>query len=121
MADALVVQEQLRIRLTRNGAILYEQNFSPDDVAYTVHSSDRLVLAANMGAFQEANLGDIGASTPGEHLFIVVDRPITIAVNATTKDVVADVLVLVGSSITNLYFKNTDANNTATVEYLVTD
>lgn len=121
MADVLNVDEFIRLKLTRNGDKLYEQVYDPLVETYTVHAAERVVLAAGMSSFQQANLGDIDGSPAGQHLMVVADRAITIAVNTTAKEVVADTLILIGASISALYFKNTDANNTATVEYVVTD
>jgi hypothetical protein len=119
--DVLNVDEFIRVKLVRNGSTLYEQVHDPAEESYTVHAADRLVLAANMGSFQQANLGDIDGTPAGQHLIVVADRAITIAVNTTAKEVVADTLILIGASISALYFKNTDVNNTATVEFVVTD
>lgn len=121
MADVLSVDEFIRLKLIRNDNKLYEQVYDPTEETYTVHSADRLVLAAGMAAFQQANLGDIDGSPAGQHLMVKADRAITIAVNDTAKEVVADTLMMIGASITALYFKNTDADNTATVEFVVTD
>jgi hypothetical protein len=52
---------------------------------------------------------------------VVSERAITMAVNVTTKQVVGDVLMMKGTSVSHLYFKNTDANNTATLEFVVAD
>lgn len=75
-----------------------------------------------MGSPQEANLGDIGVANPGKKLIVETSRPILVAINDNTKLwPVEDVLVMASDGITALYFQNTDANNTATVEFLVTD
>ena len=121
MADVMKRSENLRILLTRNGSNLYEQVLSTTEATFTRYSSDRVVLAANMGAFQQADLGDIDGSNPGASLMIVSDRAITIAVNDTAKIVVASTLMLLGTSVTALFFKNTDANNQAIVQYVVVD
>ncbi len=122
MADVLLVDEFVRLRLTRNGDELYNQTYDPTTKeTYTVHAADRIVLAANMSSFQQASLGDIDGSPAGQHLMVKADRAITIAVNAEANAVVADTLMMIGASITSLHFKNTDANNTATVEFVVTD
>ncbi len=121
MADVLSVDEFVRLTLTRNDKTLYEQVFDPTEETYTVHKAGRIVLAAGMSSFQQANLGDIDGSPAGQHLMVVADRAITIAVNTTAKEVVGSTLMMVGASISALYFKNTDANNTATVEFVVTD
>lgn len=124
MADVLTVSDSFRIVLERNGEELYTQHFTNTaDETYTRHASDRLVLAAGMSAFQQVNLGDIGASYPGQHLLLVVSEgpAITIAVNDTANTVDATVLAMSGASITALYVKNTDADQTATIEFVVTD
>lgn len=121
MADVLEVQELIRVKLLRNGSTLYEQVANPTAVTYTRHASDRLVLAANMANFQEASLGSINSTNPGKHVFVVADRSITIAANTTAQQVVGDTLMMRDTSISHLYFKNTDANNTATVQFVVTD
>lgn len=122
MADVLAVEESYRVSLKRNGEGLYTQyHANTADETYTRHAGDRLVLAAGMSSFQQVNLGDIGASYPGEHLLLVSDRAITIAVNDTANSVVGSMLAMSGAAITALYVKNTDANNTATIEFVVTD
>ena len=107
--------------LTRNGTTLYSQYFNPIAVTYTRHADDRLVLPANMSTFQEASLGDINSTNLGKHIVVEADRAITIAVNTTAQNVVAYFMMMSGASISHLYFKNTDANNTATLEFAVTD
>lgn len=120
--DVLIVEESYRLTLDRNGKELYTQyHTNTADETYTRHASDRLVLAAGMSSFQQINLGDIGVSNPGEHLLLISDRSITIAVNDTTTYVDGSMLALSGAAITALYVKNTDANNTATIEFVVTD
>jgi outer membrane protein OmpA-like peptidoglycan-associated protein len=54
-------------------------------------------------------------------MIVVSDRAITVAVNLTTQKISADTLMMVGASISHIYVKNTDANNTATISYVVTD
>lgn len=121
MADTMEVEQRVRLLLTRNNQKLYEQNFSSTAESYTVHAADRVVLATNMSAFQQASLGDIGSSTPGTHMLVVSDRPIYIAVNTTAQQVYGDALAMSGANVTGLYFKNTDTGNEATVEFVVTD
>ena len=121
MADVMLVEQLIRMTLTRNGTMIYYQHFNPTAVTYSRHASDRLVLPANMSTFQEASLGDINSTNLGTHLAMISDRAITVAVNTTTKQVVADVLVMRGTNVSHLYFKNTDADNTATIEFAVTD
>ena len=121
MADTLEVQDSARLKLTRNGIVLYDQNFVSTAQTYTVHAADRVVLATNMSSFQQASLGDLGASTPAEFLMVVSDQAITIGVSSTTATISADLLLMQGASVTQLHFKNTDANNTATVEFVATD
>jgi hypothetical protein len=116
------VSESARFLLTRNGIKLYEQLYtSTADTTYTRHASDRLVLSSNMSGFQEASLGDINSTNLGAHLMVVSDRAITIAVNTTSQFISADTLMMVNTSVSHLYFKNTDANKTATVSFIVTD
>ena len=121
MADVLLVDEFIRLKLTRNGDKLFEQVYDALEESYTVHAADRIVLPAGMSSFQQASLGDIDGSPAGQHLFIIADRAITIGIDDTVKVVVAHTLMMVGASISALYFKNTDANNTATVQFAVTD
>ena len=121
MADVLNVDEFVRLKLTRNGDKLFQQVHDPTEESYTVHAAERIVLPAGMSSFQQASLGDIDGSPAGQHLFLIADRAISIAVNDTAKVVVGYVLMLTGASISALYFKNTDANNTATVQFAVTD
>jgi hypothetical protein len=75
-----------------------------------------------MGAPEQANLGDIGAGTPGKKLIIETDQPILVGVNSNTSLwPVEAVLIMASDGITSLWFQNTDADNEATVEFLVTD
>jgi hypothetical protein len=115
------VQESLRLLLTKNGIKLYEQQETTTAVSYTRHASDRVVLSSNMSSFQEADLGDINSTNLGQHLMVVSDRAVTIAVNTTSQYISADTLMMVNTSVSHLYFKNTDANKLARVSYVVTD
>jgi hypothetical protein len=122
VADVLKVSESARFLLTRNSVTLYEQIYhSATDQTYTRHAADRLVLSSNMSGFQEASLGDINSTNLGAHLMVASDRAITIAVNTTSQYISADTLMMVNTSVSHLYFKNTDANKTATVSFMVTD
>ncbi len=118
MADVLRVSELARLKLTRNGSILYDQAFSPVEESYTEHSGDRVVLATNMASPQQVDLGGVSS---GQHLLVETDRAIKIGVGSQTFLVdVTKVLMVVGS-FSSLYFQNESTTNTATVEYLVTD
>ena len=75
-----------------------------------------------MGAPQQASLGDIGVATPGKKLIVETDRAISVGVNDSTKLwPISSILVMASDGITSLWFQNTDATNTATVTFLVTD
>ena len=52
---------------------------------------------------------------------VTSDRPIYIAINSEAQNVYGDTLVMDGTSVSALYFKNTNTTNTATVEFVVTD
>lgn len=121
MADILEVQESARFLLTRNNSVLYEQVFRPTAVTFTRQAADRVVLSSNMAGYQEVNLNDINSTNLGQHLLVVSDRAITIAVNTTSQYISADTLMMVSASISHLYLKNTDASNLAIVSYAVTD
>jgi hypothetical protein len=111
----------MQLTLFRNGVKLYEQIFQPEEASYTRQANDRIVLAANMGAPQQASLGDIDVSNPGQHLLVTADRQIKIGVNSSSVLTDAEALMVIGGSVETLYFQNTDATNTATVEFVVTD
>lgn len=121
MVDILNIEAHIRLLLTRNGEKLLDFPHTTAAETYVRQANDRLQLAKNQVAFQTIDLNDIGVTNPGQHLFVRAERPITIAINTTAKEVVADTLVVLGSSITALFFKNTDVDNTTDVEFLVTD
>lgn len=122
MADVIRVAPSARLQIKRNGTIFHDQIYAPEEESYTIHSGDRIVLAAAMGAPQEADLGDIDAGTPGSRLMLTTDRTIYIAVNDVTKLVeVGEVYMIAGGTIETLYLQNTDATKTATVEFIITD
>jgi len=119
MADSMKVKETYRMRLTRNGVTLYNQEYStPTDETYSEHAADRVVLATNMVSPQQASLGGI---TTGQHLAIKTDRAIKVGVSSQTNLLdVERALVIVGS-FTSLWFQNESTTNTATVEFVATD
>lgn len=121
MADTLEVEQSARLKLLRNDVTLYEQQFSSTAATYSVHAADRVVLATNMSAFEEASIGSVNTTNTGSHLMVVSSQAIDIAVNTTAQSVNADVFAMSGATITHLYFKNTDTDNEATVEFVVSD
>lgn len=118
MADVLKVTELARLKLTRNGTVLYDQTFEPTEESYSEHSADRVVLAVNMASPQQVNLGGVAT---GRHLILETDQTIKVGVDSTTNLwQISSALMLVGS-FTNLYVQNESLTNTATVQVVVTD
>lgn len=75
-----------------------------------------------MGAPEAANIGDMGAGTPGKKLMVETDRPIYVAINDSARLwPVENFLAMASDGITSLYFQNTDASNTATVVFVITN
>ena len=119
MADVLKVEPTARIRLTKNGIRLYEQRYDPVAQAFTEYTADRLILATNMTAVSEVNLGGVAT---GEFLLVQTDQQIKLGVdNQTTLWTFSGAAMLAGSSFTHVYLKNESTTNTATVEIIVVD
>ena len=122
MADVLRVSQFAKLEIRRNNIHYHYQGFASEEVAYTVHGGDRVVLTTSMASPEQANLGDIDAGTPGKKLIVETDRPILVGVNSNTALwPVEHVLMMASEGITELWFQNTDADNEATVEFIVTD
>jgi hypothetical protein len=119
MADVLKVEPSARFKLTRNGINLYSQHFAPASQAYTEHTSDRLILATNMAAVQELDLGGV---TTGEFLLVETDNSVKIGVdNQTVLTTVNKAFMLSGASFTHIYLQNVSTTNTATIQAVVAD
>jgi hypothetical protein len=123
MADVLKVQAKARFKLTRNNAILYDQDFLSSEIAYAESAGARIVLATNI-AFQQFDMEGVAT---GEFLMIESDRPILVALGTTAlywpigSGTKGGALMLSGSSFTNIYVKNESVTNLATVQIAVTD
>jgi len=121
MADITRVTTFARIKLIHDGRDFHDHEFRESDIDYTIHSADRVVLAADMASPQEVNLGDIGAATPGTHLMLKTDREIKVALDdITALWTVSGVLLFVGS-FSHLYVQNENLTTEAVVEYEATD
>jgi hypothetical protein len=121
MADVLKVDEIATLRLTRNGLDILNQKFAPATEEWSYMSSERVTLSTNMTSYEQADMGSINTTNPGNHVFIRTERPVLIALNTTPQNVESDFLMMSGASITRLYFKNENTTNTTWVEYTVTD
>ena len=95
MADVLKVQPKARFKVTRNGTVLYDQDFAPGEATYTEHAGgDRPILVA---LNTTAQVWQIGTGTTG------------------------GAVVLSGASITHIYVQNESTTNVATAHLIVTD
>lgn len=79
-----------------------------------------------MATPQEASLGDLGASNPGQRLMIEVSDisvpgTLFIAIDDVTKLIKVDRVFLMNGPFERLWFQNTDPNNTVTVEFVATN
>lgn len=121
MSDITRVNVFGRLKLIHDGSDFHEHFFAEEDIDYTVHSGDRVVLAADMASPQEIDLGDIGAATPGTHLMLVTDREIKVGLDSDTNLwTVTGVLLIVGS-FTHVYVQNENLTTEAVVTYEATD
>jgi hypothetical protein len=117
MADVLRANEAARLRLIRNGVVVYDQSYSPTEEAYTEHAGDRFVLATNSGV-QQVNLGGISTAT---RVMIETDRVINVGIDSQTYLIpISKAFMLVGS-FSALYVQNESTTNVATIEFLATD
>ena len=124
MADVLKVQPKARFKVTRNGTVLYDQDFAPGEATYTEHAGARVILATNMGAFQEFDMEGVAT---GEYFMLETDRPLLVALNSTAQvwqvgtGTTGGALMLSGASITHIYVQNESTTNVATAHLIVTD
>lgn len=118
MADVLRVGELARLKLFRNGVVVYDQAYAPQEETYTEHAGDRVVLATNMASPEQVNLGGVATA---EHLMLETSGEIKVGINSQTNLITVKKALLVISSFSTLYFQNENTTNTATVEYMVTD
>jgi len=124
MADYVRVDKLVRIKLTRNSVNLYEQVYELENQTFVEFEASRVVLATNMSAFEEYNMG---AVTTAQHVMVEVDQEIRVALNAEAtsftvgSDESGGVLMIGGTGITHLYFKNENTTYTATANVVVTD
>lgn len=118
MADVLRVRPLARLKLSRNEATLYDQNYAPNERAFVESSADRFVLAANT-TVQEVNLGGVAT---GDMLLLITNRAINVGVDSQTNLwSVGKAVMLDGGSFTHLYVQNQSTTVEATVDVLVTD
>lgn len=123
MASVLKVQPKARFQLTRDGAVLYDQDFFPNEVDYTEQAIARFVLATNSG-MQEFDMEGVAS---GEYFMLETDRPIQVALNTTAlkwpvgSGSGGGAILLSGSEITHIYVENESTTNVATVQVAVTD
>ncbi len=118
MADVLRVGELARLKLLRNGVVMFDQAYSPVEEPFTEHAGERVVLAAAMATPQQVNLGGV---TTGQHLMLRTTGDIKVGINSSTNLIdVSKALFLVGT-ITSLYLQNLDPDDTVTVDLVVTD
>jgi len=119
MADVLKVEPAARIKLTRNGVSLYAQHFAPASQAYTEYTSDRLILATNMAAVSELDMGGV---TTGEFLLVETDNSVKIGIdNQTVLTTFNKSFMVSGSSFTHIYLQNVSTTNTAIIQAVVVD
>lgn len=123
MADILKAKDFIRVRLTRNGTVLYDQSYVSEDDPYTEHTTERAVLSTNMATSQAVNLG--GVATAGR-IFLETDRGILVGLGITPANKVqvgssteGGVLMVTGS-FSHLWVRNTGLQE-ARIEYVVTD
>lgn len=120
MADVLKVQDFVRVRLTRNGTVLYDQSYNTTEDTYTEHTTERAVLSTNMATSQQVSLGGVSV---GARVMLETDRSILVGLGVTpaTKFTLADngVLVFTGS-FSHIWVRNTGTQE-ARVHYVVTD
>jgi predicted TIM-barrel enzyme len=123
VTDILKVQDFIRMRLTRDGAILHDQSFKTEQEDFTEFTADRAVLATSMTTSQAINLGGVSA---GRRLMLETDKAILVGLGVTpaNKWAVGDntdggAICIVGS-FSHIWVRN---NNTqeARIEYVVTD
>jgi len=122
MAKVSTVEIAAKLKLFEDNTTIYNQAYSMSAVTYTEHSTDRLILATNSG-WQAVNMGGV---TTGVFTEVKSDRPILVALNATTnswslgRGTEGGVIAAV-SSFTHIYVKNASLTNTATVNVALTD
>ncbi len=117
MADVLRVGELARLKLLRNGTVIYDQAYAPVEESYTEHAGDRVILGTNT-TVDAVNLGGIATA---QHLMLETDRVINVGIDSQTNLISVSKALMIVSSFSALYFQNESITNTATVEFLVTD
>jgi hypothetical protein len=124
MADVTTAELSARLKLFLNGTVVHDFPFKMNAASYSEHAADRVILATNMTAPQEYNMG--GVST-GKYLYVSVDRPVLIAVNTTTnkwplgRGTKGGVVALISAGFTHVYFQNESTTNTVTADVIVAD
>ena len=126
MADVLRKTTRARLKLTRNDVILYDQVYYDDNKVYTESTSQRIVLATNMGSPQEIEIKNVTrapGAVGGVTLFMEIDRAAKVAVNdaAALWPIAENGSLLLVGPITALYVKNESTTNLATMELVITD
>lgn len=117
MADVTERSEFGRLRLTRNSDTLYDQVFATEATTYTRQSTDRLVLATNMVATQEINIGDLNSTNPGKVFMMETDNKIKVSVDVTTSLWPVDQAVLFVGTFSHVFVQNQSTTNEAIVTF----
>lgn len=123
MADVLKIQTKARFKLTRNNAVLYDQDFFPSEESYTESAGARIVIATNSGMTEF----DMEGVATGQHLMIESNRPILVSLDTTVlswpvgSGTKGGAVILSGSAFTHVYVENESTTNLATVQISVTD
>ena len=123
MADVLKIQTKARFKLTRNNAVLYDQDFFPSEESYTESAGARIVIATNSGMTEF----DMEGVATGQHLMIESNRPILVSLDTTVlswpvgSGTQGGAVILSGSAFTHVYVENESTTNLATVQISVTD
>lgn len=123
MADVLKIQTKARFKLTRNNAVLYDQDFFPSEVTYTESAGARIIVGTNSGMTEF----DMEGVATGEYLMIESNRPILVSLGTTVlpwpvgSGTKGGAVMISGSSFTHVYVENESTTNLATVQIAVTD
>ena len=120
MTDILKVNSFARLEVDEDGVQVLEQVYKPSEDDYTLHASERVVLATNMGSPSQIDLGDLGATNNGVRFFLKTHREIKVGVTATDLWTVTDMVMFVGT-YTAIWVQNEDLSAEATIRYLATD
>lgn len=120
MADVLKVQDFVRVRLTRNGTVLYDQAFNQNEDTYVEHTAERAVLATNMTTSQQVNLGGVSV---GARLMLETNRAILVGLGVTPANKIPlsdNGTIMLTGSFSHIWVRNTGTQE-AHIHYVVTD